>query len=315
MSLRFPTIALVVSLLAPALLGAQTQSSAPSQPESVLPASGSEDVNGLKVREIHPRPILSPIRIDQPTSAARALEFRTPEQMTAEDRALADSSQAEIARRANLQGFGLGRLAGGAEQAGWGYEQAVCPVFPDHLILEYSRITGKGDVSLFSAVVPRGTGHVRVIPGQRRGYSLFTPVGANALTINDFNHIVTEEHQGLSQDWLTLGLCYASLAGGHVRAALAAKLPVDEVYPLAVPAMLSVSYKKPGAAVFFADTTPESIRKGWTLHFSAEGRLVKVRQETTPELLFKPVPGAIIEERGTPVNGNVIELPVPKAGN
>jgi hypothetical protein len=212
--------------------------------------------------------------------------------MSAADRALADENQEEIERRANLQGFGLSR---GDRASGWGYEQAVCPVFPEHVVLEYSKDNGEGDITLFTAVVPRGgDGHVRVIPVQRRGYSLFTPSPSNAITLNDFNHIVKEEGHGPDPDWLTLGLCYAALAGGHVRAALMAANTEQEQYPLLVPAKLTVAYKG-GAVVRFADTTPHVKNMDWVMTFGADGRLMKVKHSNSTDLVERPVKGRITE--------------------
>jgi hypothetical protein len=307
-SLRF---SLPILLLTMTSLCAHAQTAQPASSDAVVPATGYVDVDGVKVREIHPRNFVSPIPIDAPTSSLQTLEFRTAEQMTAADRALADASQAEIARRAGLQGLGFS----GSGAGNWNYEQAVCPVFPDHLVLEYSRQNGQGDVSLFSAVVPKGAGHVRVIPVRRRGNSLFTPVGANALTVNDFNHIVQEENHGLSQDWLTLGLCYAALAGGHVNAATRAATPEVELFPLLAPPRLSVSYQKPGAVVYFADFNPQNASRDWVLTFAGDGRLLKVKHGPAPQLQFRSVPGQVMEEHGVPVNGNIVELPAPKPGN
>lgn len=257
--------------------------------------TADEDVHGLKVLEIHPPPTPTPFPLDAKTGRTPSLEFRTPEQMTAADRELAEASEAEIDRRADLQGFGLDRDDAGTR--GWGYEQAVCPVFQDHLLLEYSRDDGRGNFSLFSVVIPRGEGHVRVVPVRRRSYSLWTPASSNALTINDFNHMVLEGHGGLNPDWLTLGLCYAALAGGHVRAALVAETPAAEAYPLLEPAMLRV-VAKGGAEVRFADATPKTKAMEWVLVFDAQGRLMKVRHVAATELVKKPVAGAPVEVAG-----------------
>jgi hypothetical protein len=271
------------------------------------PDPGSGDTHGLTVEVIHPRETPSPFPLDARTGrgqARQALEFLLPEQMSEADRELADASQAEITRRAGLQGFDLRN--DGKGQGSWGYEQAVCPVFPQHVILEYSRNNGPGDVTLFSAVIPRGDGHVRVIPVRRRSYSLFTPAPSNALTLNDFNHMVLEGHDGLSPDWLTLGLCYAALAGGHVRAALLAQTPGAEVYPLLAPATLIVSAKG-GAEVRFGDETPHTEAMQWTLTFAQNGHLLKVRHTSSRELVEWPVPGNAAEVNGAPVKGQVVD--------
>ena len=274
-------------------------------PARAQTTSGSADVRGLTVREIHPKVTPTPFPLDAGTGRAQVLEFRSPDQMSGADRGLADASQAEIARRAGLQGFDLRN--DGEGQRSWGYEQAVCPVFPEHVILEYSRSNGPGDVTLFSAVIPRGEGHVRVIPVRRRSYSLFTPASSNALTLNDFNHMVLEGQAGLSPDWLTLGLCYAALAGGHVRAALLAQTPDAEVYPLLAPANLTVSGKG-GAEVRFDDATPDIKAMEWTLLFGQNGHLLKVRHTVSQELVEKAVPGSATEVRGTAVNGQEVDL-------
>ncbi len=282
--------------------------------------AASQDFHGLKVVELHPAPTLSPFPLDVDTGRVQTLEYRTPEQMTPEDRALAAASQAEIGRRAGIQGFHAGAVRGVkaeeeiAGQGGWGYEQAVCPVFPNHLVLEYSRATGAGDVSLFSVLVPRGvparsTGpgaHIRLIPVERRGYSLWTPAASNALTIHDFNQLVVEENHGLPADWLTLGLCYAALTGGHVRAALEPQSRADQHFPLYRPAMLEVS-RKGGALVSFGDEAhvpaPGKPIRDWELSFAQDGRLLKVKHSRSDGLTETPIQGAVFGVRGTPVQG------------
>lgn len=287
--------ALLPLLLIAAVTGSRAQSSASDQ-KGNLP--------GVTVRQIHPKVVTSPFPMNGSTGRRQALEFRSPEQMTAADRELAEANEAEIGRRAGLQGLNLER--DGGAQGSWGYEQAVCPVFPEHLILEYSRSNGNGDVTLFSAVIPRGEGHVRVIPVRRRSYSLWTPASSNALTINDFNHMVLEGHEGLNPDWLTLGLCYAALAGGHVRAALIPQSAADEAFPMLAPAKLTLE-KTGGAEVDFADATPKTKAMDWVLEFDPKGRLAKVKHVASEKLVERPVASSK-EPMERPVAGTVIDV-------
>jgi hypothetical protein len=285
-----------------------------------------DDVHGLRVRELHPPPTPTPFDLHTPTSPLQELKFLTPSEMTQNDQALVDANRDEVLLRASRQGFNLEESDN--PSSGWGYEQAVCPAFPQHVILEYSRSTGLGDVTLLSVVIPRGEGHVRVIPARRRGYSLFTPVASNDITLNDFNHIVLEEglrervdsrHKSktLSQDhvlagtdWFTLGLCYSALASGHVRAGLQASAPSDETYPLALPAQLRIS-DKGGADVLFADTTPDVRSMEWELHFAQDGRLLKVRHVPASLLRMRPVVGAATDVKGVPTKEGVVDLSKP----
>jgi hypothetical protein len=259
--------------------------SAPNPPDDLtgLKVTPTKDSPIQKILPTKDLPMPSPFPLDVSTGRVESLEFRGPEAMTAADRDLAASAQGEIERRASLQGL---HFDGERGADGWGYEQAVCPAFPEHLILDYSRSDGGGDVTLFSAVVPRnGEGHVRVIPVRRRGYSLWTPASSNALTLNDFNHMVKEG--GLSPDWLRLALCYSALAGGHVRANLVPEKPADEHYPLLAPASLRVS-KKGGALVNVVDAADPGKRGRWQFQFAQSGRLLKVKRMGPSELVGVP---------------------------
>ena len=177
---------------------------------------------------------------------------------------------------------------------------------------------GPGDVSLFSVAIPRGEasgGHVRVIPVRRRSYSLWTPVSSNALTLNDFNHMVKEGGKGVDPDWLTLSLCYAALAGGHVRAALVPASPAEEFYPLFVPAKLTVT-DRGGAQIHLADIThypePKVKAMDWVLTFAQSGQLLKVKHSVAAEVFERPLP-TMPEPKAVPVQGQVVD--VSKPGN
>ena len=167
-------IRLFLALVGIVLLGSGLRSSAQTT---------AQDVNGDLVREIHPKPTPTPFPLDAHTGTVPKLDFLAPEQMAAADVELVDANAAEIARRASLQGFNLER--GG----GWGYEQAVCPVFPDHLILEYSRDSGAGDVSLFSVAIPRGMA--------KRGPCAGDPGSAAQLFIVDYGTLECADRERL----------------------------------------------------------------------------------------------------------------------
>lgn len=101
--------------------------------------------------------------------SAFSVEFRPADRMTEADRLLAADAESSIAEHAGLNGFEF-------EQGRWSYQQVVCPALPHHLFLQYTRNNGVGDVTVFSASIPRGgEGRVRIIPILRRSYSLFRP--------------------------------------------------------------------------------------------------------------------------------------------
>jgi hypothetical protein len=203
---------------------------------------------------------------------AHSVEFRAVDQMSETDRLLAANAESSIAEHAKYADLDF-------NQDQWSYQQVICPALPNHIFLRFMRNNGAGDESMFSASIPRGEeGRVRIIPIQRRGYSLFSPVPINALTISAFNHIRAEENPDQapaeSPDWLGTGLCYAALAGGHPQAASMSENPAGEKFPVAGTALLDVG-NNGGAVLSFTDVsaTPRPMR--WSMTFDRKGRLIK----------------------------------------
>lgn len=251
------------------------------------------------------------------------VEFRGVEQMSPQDKLLLADAESSIAEHAGLNGmeFALG---------GWSAVELVCPALPGHLFVQYTRNGGKGDVSRFSASIPRnGNGRVRVIPIIRRGYSLFAPAPINALTISAFNHIRAEEAAGRqSAGWLGNGMCYAALAGARpVLPAVDAEAMPGKPVP-AERALLEVKGSS-GETVRFVDAEAEPHPMLWTMTFTAKGKLVKATHTAAPQYTarsapandangdFKPAPANEVEGAFKPVPANDVNgtfKPVPANG-
>lgn len=138
---------------------------------------------------------------------ALPVTLRAPARMTPSDRALEAAAEPSIAKHAGDAGFDF-------SHGPWSFSQVVCPAFPNHLFLRFTRNQGAGDLSVFTASIPRnGQSRVRIIPIERRSYSLFTPAPVNELTIDAFNRIRAEEHADGPTPWVGISLCYAALAG------------------------------------------------------------------------------------------------------
>src|SRR5579863_3677783 len=84
------------------------------------------------------------------------VEFRSAEEISEHDRLLLADSESSIAEHAGFAGLEFSR-------DNWKTRQIVCPTFPNHLFVQYTRNNGAGDVSLFSASIPRnGNGRIRI---------------------------------------------------------------------------------------------------------------------------------------------------------
>jgi hypothetical protein len=212
-----------------------------------------------------------------------SIEFRPADQMTEQDKLLVANSESSIAEHAGFVGFEL-------DQQKWNYQQIVCPALPNHLFLQYTRNNGEGDLTVFSASIPRdGEGRVRIVPILRRGYSLFSPAPINALTISAFNHIRAEEPTTGSSDWLGNGLCYAALAGAHPQIVSPDAVPgVNKPIP-ALMAVLDVNLDAKNEEVIrFADASALPRPMAWSMTFSRNGKLIKATHSPAPMATIVP---------------------------
>ena len=227
--------------------------------------------NQYKVKQVKeaPRPMPFPPDGESPTPGrVYAIEFRSLEQMTEKDRNVEADGEQSIRERAGFQGLEF-------NEGTWTYQQLVCPALPNHVFLKFTRNAGAGDVSLFTASIPRGgDGRVRIIPVLRRGYSLFSPAPINALTISAFNHIRAEEHPAGPPDWLTTGLCYAALAGAHPQAAPQTDSGKGGDFPAAMSGVLQIP-NRGGAIIRFVDVAAPRRPMQWTMIFDSKGKLLK----------------------------------------
>jgi len=239
----------------------------PAQAQTVterVPVTGRE-----KVRQPIVRPI--PFSIDTTTPwQTPSVEFRSVDQMTERDRELAANAESSIAEHVGHVGLEF-------NQGQWTYRQVVCSALPNHIFLRFLRNNGRGDVSVFTASIPRGDeGRVRIIPIQLRSYSLFSPAPINALTISAFNHIRAEDNPDRAPvgDWLGTAFCYATLAGGHPQAAQIDQPPPTDKFPLAIKASLTIP-EKGGAILSFSEVSTAPKFLTWTMTFDGKGRLLK----------------------------------------
>ncbi len=295
--MRSRALFLFVVFLTPAL-GRGPRAVAQTAPDSPAP--------GYKVRYLHVKK--SPSLPFPPGSEApgpvRPIVFRSPGQMTEADREVEADGEASIRERVRYTGLEF-------NQGIWSYQQIVCPVFPNHVLLRFTRNQGKGDESVFTASIPRlGQGHVRIIPILRRGYSLFSPAPINALTLSAFNHIRAEEHPQGPPDWLETGMCYAALAGARPQVDPAPADPDARQISSGVPAALDIPVKG-GAVIRFLDVAARPKPMEWTMTFSPRGKLLKATRIPAPSLATRLLPAGVSVRKVVPIPATVLDVSVP----
>jgi hypothetical protein len=244
------------------------------------------DLSGssYKARPISPVPVSPAFSANVPDSAKiDPLEYRSADEMTAEDQSLAANAGAGIREGATLAGIEFDR-------GKWTHQQLVCRALPDHVFLLFENDNGPGDESLFSAAIARGSsGRVRIIPIERRGYSLFSPAPVNALTVAAFNRIRADEPDNKSADWLATALCYAALAGARPAVTPAKKDSAGNDVSLAFPPTLELD-NEGDSTVRFVDVASTRNPSEWALTFNPKGQLLKVEHFATPAYSAVPLP-------------------------
>jgi hypothetical protein len=216
-------------------------------------------------------------------TAIYTVDFRPEEQMGEKDRLLLANSESSIAEHAGFAGLEFSK-------SGWKTRQIVCPTFPNHLFVQYTRSNGDGDVSVFSASIPRnGDGRVRIVPILRRGYSLFSPAPINALTISAFNHIRAEDAETANTDWLGNALCYAALAGARPEIVAPGAEPALHKPIPALTAAMDVEMQAKGMEVVrFDDAAAHPRAMEWQMTFTHQGKLVKATHRPASMVAVRP---------------------------
>lgn len=140
-----------------------------------------------------------------------SIEHRQQDQVNPADSTLIASRTAEIQSRATFYGYDM--------TASWAYEQSVCPLMPDTVMLRYFSKDAAGADSLFVAVVPRSNERVRIVPVLSHGTSRFKPAASDPRNFQLFNQLVpadvAKENSNLGGRWLLLSVCYAEMTGGQ----------------------------------------------------------------------------------------------------
>ena len=279
--LVFLTVAAVAGIGAP--LNAQVAQEIPTTQWKVRP---------VRETALHPMPFSPDVEY---SGAGKAIKFLSVDQMIQSDRDLAADAEASINEHAGFDGLEF-------NEGKWNYQELVCKALPGHMFLKFTRNNGSGDVSMFTASIPRGgDGRVRIIPILRRGYSLFSPAPINALTISAFNHIRAEERAGNVPNWLDTALCYAAaVTGAHPRAAMSAESADIQTFVRAMGPVMDIPYNG-GAIIHFSDIAEELQPIEWTMTFDGKGRLLKVSHRPAVLLKAKIVSPNAAETQGITV--------------
>jgi hypothetical protein len=264
-----------------------------------LGQDSSRDLSAGRVvpAPVEPAPFSATLLRTNPTYG---VEFQTADELPPRDRLLLANSESSIAELARSRGLEYGA-------SGWNYRKIGCPGFTNHLFVQFTQNNGNGDVSVFSASIPRnGVGRIRIVPILKRSYSLFSPAPINSMTISAFNHIRSEEGQTANDDWLGNALCYAALAGAHPKIFTAGSWPGEQDSAPTLTAALDIQFNEKGRELIsFDDVGAYPHAMEWTMLFTRDGKLIKATHKPAGILHGQPVPSKspVVKSWQIPKNG------------
>jgi len=261
---------------------AQTREVSPNLPYPVKPVP-SDSTIPYPAKPLPRVKTLSPFAGNSSAANEPLIAYSPEGQMNADDRSFAGKMLPAIRDAAKFAGIEF-------DEAKWSYRQLACQAIPNHLFLLFEANGGTGNASLFSASIPRGgKGHLRIIPVERRGFTLFSPAPVNTLAIAAFNRIRAEEPKGPPADWLSTSLCYAALTEPRRQVTLLPRRTHDGNLALSFPPRLEIG-REGESTVRFVDVARQSQPMQWALTFDAKDQLVKVMHFPAPVYVTKVLP-------------------------
>jgi hypothetical protein len=203
-----------------------------------------------------------------------SLEHRTSDQIDEADRKILQSRKRELTDAAEIYGYDL-------TSGQWIYDQTLCPAFPDVILLHYLQKFPDGTESLFTALVPRSGGRIRIVPALYRNASPYQPAVKNPVNFALFNQLVpadaAKKDAAPGGSWLSLGVCYAEMVGGRPNVPDQPDLDVATIR--APVAAIRLDAKTGESQVQFSDRDAQKVYTIWTISFNDKGRVIAAINE------------------------------------
>lgn len=244
-----------------------------------------------------------------------SLPVRSFAQMEPADAEVVAAHKDAIARAAAFYDFHL--------DSSWSYEQAVCPLTPQHILLNYYSRQRDG-VSSFSAVVPRQGSVIRIVPLVHDGtapsvvpwgehsYNVFNAMtaGSGGVRQRKVSSDQSQRPASLSPgDQFVWGLCYVALV--NERALIAH--PDSELHVFSATEPTFRLGTQGGSELSFTVRDDAQYYSVWQLEFSREGGLIHADrdQHMLPTSDMETATSVVPE--GAPVTQSALPIGTPVA--
>lgn len=228
-----------------------------------------------------------------------SLEHYSASQMDSTDAALLRNNQKKIWQAAELYGYD-------ADPASWTPEQVVCPFIPDYILVRYTSTNSAGTESIFTALVPRQKGRVRIVPVLNNGATRFKHAPKDPRNFQLFSEVVPADiaKKNSTQDgqWLKLSVCYAEMTGSRLEVP---KNPSADIRMItAPPPTLRMTVGGKQQEVSFVEPLSKDGYRLWSITYNDAGRILAVSDDqhsygepvvlhpSEPQIKQQPIPPA-----------------------
>jgi len=210
--------------------------------------------------------------------------------MSAADSSVVQTRQSELVQAARIYGYDL-------EAENWSYEQTLCAPLPETILLHYRRVFPDGTESLFTALVPRGPGRIRIVPVLYRNTTPFVPAPKNPRNYALYNDLVPQaiasREIASNGNWLELSACYGEMTGARIN------LPPGSTVSIGVAgaptATIHIDPQDETTRVTFADRATEGTYRVWSISFNRYGRVTAAGTEDYPIYMAKQAPSPEVQ--------------------
>jgi hypothetical protein len=230
-----------------------------------------------------------PANAQQPDTYQRIgdlpLQHLAPNAMSVADSATLHARRNELTESARIYGYSL-------EEGNWSYEQTLCAPMPETILLHYFHKFPDGTESLFTALVPRDAGHIRIVPVLYRSATPFLPAPKNPRNYALFNDLIPPAiARGVIASHvksLELSACYAEMTGGR------ADFPGNSGAKIAIAgepsATIRLNAQDHITSVTFASLEGASAYRVWSVSFNQDGRVIAAGTEDRAVYAAKVTP-------------------------
>jgi hypothetical protein len=237
---------------------------------------------------------------DTPGAAMR-VQILSSSQMQQPDARLLETRQGDVRKAAELYGYDV-------STGTWLQNQVICPDVPGYLLIHYLKIAQDGRVSLFTAVVPRADGRVRIVPVLYHGAQALRVLGSSPEQRAWINEVVPTKKIAagpkLDDDWSSLAYCYAAL-GGAEPTSTSVTSP-EETRPTLV-----LSTEGKALEMSFSVVGADHLFQNWTVFFDKRGEVKSIAMTASAVRPPRTAPVVELKTHVIPPQGDLKTHTIP----